>query len=62
MGGKNRVKKVNYHTHTKRCKHAGGSDEEYIESAIKSGFQELGFADHTHGHLIQATHQVCEWI
>ena len=47
MGGKNRVKKVNYHTHTKRCKHAGGSDEEYIESAIKSGFQELGFADHT---------------
>ena len=25
----------------------GGSDEEYIESAIKSGFQELGFADHT---------------
>lgn len=41
------MKKVNYHTHTKRCKHASGTDKEYIESAIQSGFKEIGFADHT---------------
>lgn len=39
--------KTNYHTHTIRCQHATGSDEEYIRSAIKGGYTELGFADHT---------------
>lgn len=39
--------KTNYHTHTIRCQHATGSDEEYILSAIKGGYQELGFSDHT---------------
>ena len=39
--------KVNYHTHTKRCKHADGSEIEYIEAAIEAGFQELGFSDHS---------------
>ena len=37
---------ANYHTHTPRCHHAGGSEREYIENAIKVGFCELGFADH----------------
>ena len=37
---------ANYHTHTPRCHHAGGSEREYIENAIKAGFCELGFADH----------------
>lgn len=32
----------NYHTHTKRCGHATGEDEEYVEA----GFAELGFTDH----------------
>lgn len=39
--------KVNYHTHTKRCKHAVGEDEEYVLAAIKGGFKVLGFSDHT---------------
>lgn len=39
---------ANYHTHTLRCGHASMEDErEYIEAAIKAGFCELGFADHT---------------
>ncbi|MBR2850191.1 MAG: histidinol-phosphatase [Clostridia bacterium] len=37
---------ANYHTHTPRCHHAGGSEREYIENAIELGFCELGFADH----------------
>ena len=39
--------KTNYHTHTTRCMHATGSDEDYVLSAIKGGYQELGFSDHT---------------
>ena len=38
--------KHNYHTHTSRCGHAIGSDEEYVISAIKAGYQTLGFSDH----------------
>lgn len=41
---------ANYHTHTKRCGHASGEDREYVEAAIESGLQILGFADH------------CPWI
>ena len=41
---------ANYHTHTKRCQHASGEDREYVEAAIRAGFQILGFADH------------CPWI
>ncbi len=37
----------NYHTHTPRCKHAEGSEREYIEAAIEHGFSVLGFSDHT---------------
>lgn len=39
--------RANYHTHTTRCNHASGSDEEYVLSAIRGGFEELGFSDHT---------------
>ncbi|MFR9602713.1 MAG: histidinol-phosphatase [Rikenellaceae bacterium] len=39
--------KTNYHTHTERCNHAIGSDEEYVLSAIEGGFDLLGFSDHT---------------
>lgn len=38
--------KANYHTHTTRCFHATGTDEEYVLAAISAGFDELGFADH----------------
>ena len=39
--------RTNYHTHTTRCHHATGSDEEFVLSAIKGGYQEIGFSDHT---------------
>lgn len=38
--------KANYHTHTKRCRHATGTDREYVEAAIRAGLDVLGFADH----------------
>ncbi len=41
------MKKNNYHTHTERCKHASGSDEAFVQSAISAGIEELGFSDHT---------------
>ena len=37
---------ANYHTHTTRCKHAYGTEREYIEEAIKCGFKTLGFSEH----------------
>ena len=42
--------KTNYHTHTTRCHHATGSDEDYVKSAIKGGLHTLGFSDHTPWH------------
>ncbi len=36
----------NYHTHTSRCGHAVGTDEEYVQAAIKAGYRILGFSDH----------------
>lgn len=38
---------ANYHTHTPRCKHAQGSETEYVQCAIRAGLEILGFADHT---------------
>ena len=38
---------VNYHTHTVRCRHASGSEREYIETAISRGLTILGFSDHS---------------
>ncbi len=35
-----------YHTHTKRCGHAKGEDEEYVKKALEGGYQVLGFSDH----------------
>ncbi len=36
----------NYHTHTKRCGHATGEDEEYVLEALGKGIRKLGFSDH----------------
>ena len=36
----------NFHTHTTRCRHAEGTDEEYIKCAIEAGIKHLGFSDH----------------
>lgn len=40
------MSEINYHTHTCRCGHASGSDEEYVKCAIQAGYQVLGFSDH----------------
>ncbi len=37
---------ANYHTHTKRCGHATGEDEEYVLEALGHGLRHLGFSDH----------------
>ena len=37
---------ANYHTHTSRCHHASGTDEEYVQKAIAEGLKILGFSDH----------------
>lgn len=37
----------NFHTHTFRCHHAKGLDREYVEAAIKAGYTEMGFSDHS---------------
>lgn len=36
----------NYHTHSYRCGHAVGREEEYIQAAIKGGFQTIGMSEH----------------
>lgn len=38
---------INYHSHTIRCMHARGAEEEYVRQAIITGFDVLGFADHS---------------
>lgn len=37
---------ANYHTHTHRCNHAIGREEEYVQEAMKAGLKILGWADH----------------
>lgn len=38
---------ANYHSHTVRCMHATGTEDQYIRQAIETGFEILGFADHS---------------
>lgn len=38
---------ANYHTHTPRCRHAAGAEEEFVQAALEEGLQVLGFSDHT---------------
>ena len=38
---------ANLHSHTTRCMHARGTEEEFILQAIEIGMDCLGFADHT---------------
>lgn len=37
---------TNFHTHTYRCKHAYGTEEDYVKAAINQGVEVLGFSDH----------------
>lgn len=36
----------NFHTHTVRCSHATGTEEEYVQRAIENGIRYMGFSDH----------------
>ena len=38
---------ANYHTHTWRCSHATGTEEEYVQAALDRKLEILGFSDHT---------------
>ena len=38
--------KANYHTHTSRCGHAEGTDEQYVRAALSQKFDVLGISDH----------------
>lgn len=40
------MQNFNYHSHTKRCGHAVGEDEEYVLEAIRNGYKKMGFSDH----------------
>lgn len=40
------MQKYNYHTHTYRCGHAVGKEEEYVKEGINAGFEVLGFSEH----------------
>jgi histidinol-phosphatase (PHP family) len=37
---------VDYHTHTRLCKHALGGVEDYVRRALRLGFDEIGCSDH----------------
>ncbi len=39
--------KHNFHTHTIRCMHASGEDEDFVRAALEEGFTCIGFSDHT---------------
>ena len=38
---------ANYHTHTARCNHASGIEDDYVRCALEGGLEILGFSDHT---------------
>jgi len=37
---------IDYHIHTRLCKHAVGEIEAYVEKALEYGLREIGFSDH----------------
>ncbi len=37
---------IDYHIHSKLCRHGEGDLEEYVKSAIKKGLIEIGFCEH----------------
>ena len=40
------MNRSNYHTHTFRCGHASGTEEDYVLEAIKNNTEVLGISDH----------------
>jgi histidinol-phosphatase (PHP family) len=37
---------IDYHIHTRLCKHAQGETQEFIEAALAAGIEEIAFTDH----------------
>lgn len=63
--------KANYHTHTSRCGHAEGTDEEYVLAALAQGYDLLGFSDHmpwpyesgfTNPHVRMSVEQLDDYV
>jgi len=57
------MKIYNYHTHTYRCGHATGNEEEMIEAAIQMGMQTIGISEHVplphyRKHLLRSLHAI----
>mgnify|MGYP000697771308 CR=1 FL=1 len=57
-------RKCNFHSHTVRCQHAVGEEREYVEEAIKEGFEVIGFSDHSpylfkNGYVYKNPHDKC---
>ncbi len=46
---------ADYHIHTSRCGHAQGDVWQYVDSAVKKGFSEIGFADHAPMYWLPAS-------
>ncbi len=40
------VWRLDYHIHTKYCRHARGELEEYVQAALSKNLDEMGFSDH----------------
>ncbi|MBB5183943.1 histidinol-phosphatase [Catenisphaera adipataccumulans] len=40
------MNRTNYHTHTSRCHHAFGTDEDFVLEAIVDHYKTIGFSDH----------------
>lgn len=55
------MQKFNYHTHTVRCGHAKGTDEEYVLAAIEAGYEILGFSDHAPYRTMPAPRARMDW-
>lgn len=53
------MKQTNFHTHTSRCHHAFGNDEEFVRTAIQNGFEVLGFSDHACWNMTPILWRIC---
>ena len=53
------MRQTNFHTHTSRCHHAFGNDEEFVRAAIQNGFEVLGFRIMHVGNMIQTLWRIC---
>lgn len=43
---KTNLQSFNFHGHTRRCGHAVGEEEAYVQAAIRAGYRKIGFSDH----------------